>query len=126
MIGFFLFFFFIFINSHVFSFNYQHGLVNHVCLFLLMANWHMCSLIVPVKEMVSRNTLDDSIFCFGPLKLLLSDYSYVFNYFTEILDNKPIPKEKGREMCVIFSLMSGLPNKLNKRNNFFFLILECI
>lgn len=97
-----LIFLFILITSHVFSFNYQHGLVNYVSLFLLMTNWHMCSLIVPVKEMVSRNTLADSIFCFGPLKLLLAYYSYVFKYFTEILDNRPIPKEKGREICIIF------------------------
>lgn len=81
-----------------------------------MTNWHMCSLTVPEKEMVSRNTLAHSIFCFGTLKLLLSDYLHVLKYFAEFLDNRLIPEEKGRETCIIFSFVSGHPNELNKLN----------
>lgn len=80
----------------------------------------MCSLTVPEKEMISRNTPADGLFCFGPLKLIPSDYSYVLKYIAENFDNRLVPEEEGRGIISFFSLMRGLPNKLKKLNTNFF------
>lgn len=86
----------------------------------------MCSLTVPEKDMISRNTPADGLFCFGPLKLIPSDYSYVLKYIAENFDNRLVPEEEGRGIISFFFTYEG-PSKQTEKTKYKFLLnLECI